>query len=146
MHEILLITATTIVTGIIGAVSALWSYWKGRKVRFLGEQTTEVDAIGTLNGQITDLTKLNKELYDEILEYRKERINFETLRAELAGVNHTLTAELTSVNATMKRLKNENEELLRTNAKLLENQRILQEQLTKLTEKLKLAETAEGNE
>ena len=146
MNEILLVTATTIVTGIIGAVSALWAYWKGRKVRFLGEQTAEVDAIGTLNGQIADLTKLNKELYDEILEYRKERINFETLRAELAGVNHTLTAELTSVNATMKRLKSENEELLRTNAKLLENQRILQEQLTKLTEKLKLAETVEGNE
>ena len=123
MHEILLITATTIVTGIIGAVSAVWSYWRGRK-----KQAIEVGVAGTvalreMNDTNTLLSERVNKLYNEVLKLRNENVK--------------LLSNQTTMQEQISKLKDENAELLATNNKLLENQKRLEAQLRTLTKQYK---------
>lgn len=123
MKEILLITATTIVTGIIGAVSAVWSYWRGRK-----KQAIEVGVAGTvalreMNETNTLLSERVNDLYEVVLNLRKE--------------NAHLLANQATMQEQISKLKDENAELLATNNKLLENQKRLESQLRTLTKQYK---------
>lgn len=129
MHEILLITATTIVTGIIGAVSAVWSYWRGRK-----KQAIEVGVAGTvalreMNDTNTLLSKRVNKLYNEVLKLRNENVK--------------LLSNQTTMQEQIGKLKDENAELLATNTKLLENQKRLEAQLRTLTKQYKQTTTNE---
>lgn len=123
MHEILLVTATTIVTGIIGAVSAVWSYWRGRK-----KQAIEVGVAGTvalreMNETNTLLSKQVNDLYEEVVSLRKD--------------NAQLLANQGVMQVQISNLKDENAQLLATNNKLLENQKRLEAQLRTLTKQYK---------
>ena len=123
MHEILLITATTIVTGIIGAVSAVWSYWRGRK-----KQAIEVGVAGTvalreMNDTNTLLSERVNKLYNEVLKLRNENVK--------------LLSNQTTMQEQISKLKDENAELLATNNKLLENQKRLEAELRTLTKQYK---------
>lgn len=123
MHEILLITATTIVTGIIGAISAVWSYWRGRK-----KQAIEVGVAGTvalreMNETNTILSKQVNDLFEEIVGLRKD--------------NAQLLANQGEMQVKIEKLKDENARLLATNNKLLENQKKLEVQLRTLTKQYK---------
>ena len=129
MHEILLVTATTIVTGIIGAVSAVWSYWRGRK-----KQAIEVGVAGTIalremNETNTLLSKQVNDLYEEVVNLRKDNAHLLTNQA-------TMQEQIT-------KLKEENAQLLATNNKLLENQTRLESQLRTLTKQYKRDTTNE---
>lgn len=129
MKEILLVTATTIVTGIIGAISAVWSYWRGRK-----KQAIEVGVAGTvalreMNETNTLLSKQVNDLYEEVVNLRKDNAHLLT--------NQALMQEQIS------KLKDENAELLATNNKLLENQKRLESQLRTLTKQYKRDTTNE---
>lgn len=129
MKEILLITATTIVTGIIGAVSAVWSYWRGRK-----KQAIEVGVAGTvalreMNETNTLLSERVNDLYEVVLNLRKE--------------NAHLLANQATMQEQIGKLKDENAELLATNTKLLENQKRLEAQLRTLTKQYKQTTTNE---
>lgn len=123
MKEILLITATTIVTGIIGAVSAVWSYWRGRK-----KQAIEVGVAGTvalreMNETNTILSKQVNDLFEEVVNLRKD--------------NAQLLANQGTMQVQIGKLKEENAQLLATNTKLLENQKRLEAQLRTLTKQYK---------
>lgn len=123
MHEILLVTATTIVTGIIGAISAVWSYWRGRK-----KQAIEVGVAGTvalreMNETNTLLSKQVNDLYEEVVSLRKD--------------NAQLLANQGVMQVQISKLKDENAQLLATNNKLLENQKRLESQLRTLTKQYK---------
>lgn len=123
MHEILLITATTIVTGVIGAVSAVWAYWTGRK-----KQAIEVGVAGTvalreMNETNTLLSKQVNDLFEEIVALRKD--------------NAQLLANQGIMQVKIEKLKEENAQLLATNNKLLENQKKLEVQLRTLTKQYK---------
>ena len=123
MPEILLITATTIVTGVIGAVSAVWSYWRGRK-----KQAIEVGVAGTvalreMNETNTLLSKQVNDLFEEIVGLRKD--------------NAQLLANQGEMQVKIEKLKEENARLLETNNKLLENQKKLEVQLRTLTKQYK---------
>ncbi len=123
MHEILLVTATTIVTGIIGAISAVWSYWRGRK-----KQAIEVGVAGTvalreMNDTNTILSERVNKLYNEVLKLREENTN--------------LLANQATMQDQISKLKEENAQLLATNNKLLENQKRLESQLRTLTKQYK---------
>ena len=123
MKEILLVTATTIVTGIIGAISAVWSYWRGRK-----KQAIEVGVAGTvalreMNDTNTILSERVNKLYNEVLELRKE--------------NTHLLANQATMQEQIGKLKAENAQLLETNNKLLDNQKRLEAQLRTLTKQYK---------
>ena len=123
MNDILLVTATTIVTGIIGAISAVWSYWRGRK-----KQAIEVGVAGTvalreMNETNTILSKQVNDLFEEIVGLRKD--------------NAQLLANQGEMQVKMEKLKDENARLLATNNKLLENQKKLEVQLRTLTKQYK---------
>lgn len=123
MNDILLVTATTIVTGIIGAISTVWSYWRGRK-----KQAIEVGVAGTvalreMNETNTLLSKQVNDLYEEVVNLRKDNA-------------HLLTNQAT-MQEQISKLKDENAELLATNNKLLENQKRLESQLRTLTKQYK---------
>lgn len=123
MNDVLLVTATTIVTGIIGAISAVWSYWRGRK-----KQAIEVGVAGTMalremNETNTILSQRVNDLYEEVLNLRKE--------------NTKLLSNQAKMQEQMIKLKDENAELLATNNKLLENQKRLEAQLRTLTKQYK---------
>lgn len=123
MNEILLVTATTIVTGIIGAISAVWSYWRGRK-----KQAIEVGVAGTIalremNETNTLLSKQVNDLYEEVVSLRKD--------------NAQLLANQGVMQVQISKLKEENAQLLATNNKLLENQKRLEAQLRTLTKQYK---------
>lgn len=123
MNEILLVTATTIVTGIIGAISAVWSYWRGRK-----KQAIEVGVAGTIalremNDTNTLLSERVNKLYNEVLKLREENTN--------------LLANQATMQDQISKLKEENAQLLATNNKLLENQKRLEAQLRTLTKQYK---------
>lgn len=123
MNDILLVTATTIVTGIIGAVSAVWSYWRGRK-----KQAIEVGVAGTvalreMNETNTLLSKQVNDLFEEIVGLRKD--------------NAQLLANQGIMQVKIEKLKDENARLLATNNKLLENQKKLEVQLRTLTKQYK---------
>lgn len=123
MNDILLVTATTIVTGIIGAVSAVWSYWRGRK-----KQAIEVGVAGTvalreMNETNTLLSKQVNDLFEEIVGLRKD--------------NAQLLANQGEMQVKIEKLKEENARLLETNNKLLENQKKLEVQLRTLTKQYK---------
>ena len=129
MKEILLITATTIVTGIIGAISAVWSYWRGRK-----KQAIEVGVAGTvalreMNDTNTILSERVNKLYNEVLKLREENTN-------LLAIQATTQEQII-------KLKEENAQLLATNNKLLENQKRLESQLRTLTKQYKRDTTNE---
>ena len=129
MHEILLVTATTIVTGIIGAISAVWSYWRGRK-----KQAIEVGVAGTvalreMNETNTLLSKQVNDLYEEVVSLRKD--------------NAQLLANQGVMQVQISKLKDENAQLLATNNKLLENQKRLESQLRTLTKQYKRDTTNE---
>lgn len=118
MNDVLLVTATTIVTGIIGAISAVWSYWRGRK-----KQAIEVGVAGTMalremNETNTILSQRVNDLYEVVLNLRKE--------------NAHLLANQATMQEQIGKLKAENAELLATNNKLLENQKRLESQLRTL--------------
>ena len=118
MNDILLITATTIVTGIIGAISTLWAYWRGRK-----KQAIEIGVAGTvalreMNETNTLLSERVNKLYNEVLKLRKENVH--------------LLANQATMQEQMTKLKAENAQLLATNNKLLENQKRLESQLRTL--------------
>jgi predicted nuclease with TOPRIM domain len=123
MNDILLVTATTIVTGIIGAVSAVWSYWRGRK-----KQAIEVGVAGTvalreMNETNTLLSKQVNDLFEEIVGLRKD--------------NAQLLANQGEMQVKIEKLKDENARLLATNNKLLEHQKRLEVQLRTLTKQYK---------
>lgn len=123
MNDILLVTATTIVTGIIGAISAVWSYWRGRK-----KQAIEVGVAGTvalreMNETNTILSKQVNDLFEEIVGLRKD--------------NAQLLANQGEMQVKIEKLKDENARLLATNNKLLENQKKLEVQLRTLTKQYK---------
>lgn len=129
MREILLVTATTIVTGIIGAISAVWSYWRGRK-----KQAIEVGVAGTvalreMNDTNTILSERVNKLYNEVLKLRTE--------------NTKLLSNQVAMQEQIVKLKEENAELLATNNKLLENQKRLESQLRTLTKQYKRDTTNE---
>lgn len=123
MNEILLVTATTIVTGIIGAISTLWAYWKGRK-----KQAIEVGVAGTvalreMSDTNTLLSERVNKLYNEVLKLRNENVKLLSNQVEMQE--------------QMTKLKEENAELLATNNKLLDNQKRLEAQLRTLTKQYK---------
>lgn len=101
----------------------MWSYWRGRK-----KQAIEVGVAGTMalremNETNTILSQRVNDLYEEVLNLRKE--------------NTKLLSNQAKMQEQMIKLKDENAELLATNNKLLENQKRLEAQLRTLTKQYK---------
>ncbi len=119
MNEVLLATATTIVTGVLGAVSAVWAYWRGRK-----KQAIEVGVAGTV--ALREMSETNDVLSKRVNDLYEVVLSLRTENAKLLTNQAIMREQMTA-------LKNENAKLLSTNNELLENQKRLEAQLDALT-------------
>lgn len=119
MNEVLLATATTIVTGVLGAASAVWAYWRGRK-----KQAIEVGVAGTV--ALREMSETNDVLSKRVNDLYEVVLSLRTENAKLLTNQAIMREQMTA-------LKNENAKLLSTNNELLENQKRLEAQLDALT-------------
>lgn len=92
--ELLYTILPTIITGIIGLVSAIWAYITGRKKRNLELNASINTAVVDLNDTIAKQSERISELYDEVLRLRKDLIASQTQNEQLLANQEKMKQEL----------------------------------------------------
>lgn len=111
----------TIATAFIGAISAIWSYWVGRKKTASENAIKKTEALRELNETVDQQCRRINDLYELILTLKRENYKLTTQNEQLLANQNVLKSEIESLRTELSRYRKSNGEKQHTNGSTTKN-------------------------